>query len=679
MRYFCNGNGPWTEAEIFERLCTGELPPDASLREEGSDRAIPLTQSRLGGTLLPELNRWQYRMLSQIQINRWGFLIAFALLLISLLLLQTVRTLPINALSTWLAPRFLLGGGAAAALLACWYFVAMLFYRIWQMLPPERWRLSPFWRIAIWQIPVWRNLWNFKILVSPLKSLGPEVSAVTNLCYCACDLLGCYAAYVSLYLEFYRHWSFHDQLGLRLVALLFLPVATALWPLAVDLPARLAVKRLRESLNQSTRSLGNLPEADAALLRQLRFHSRHRLKRAWRWIAGILLVPALLALLAVYGYGTWQLNAGLNRFRQAVPFSLAEWQERYQTLPTVPAEELETIRRQQEDPAWQTAAAKLPYLLANASLTAEAVRNYETYGRLNAGELAELQHFLLGGEWSFATGQIADLVRTFERWNRFLLLRAGAGGNRQQWQELLDERWRLLDHLQANPTLENLLAGWELLNHTLPLLADDIRTHAFNGWTEEQLTDCLDRLTRSEQASRRLLAAALQQTGLQAQQTLPFSPYSPFAAGRKPAWGQAFHTLAELLQAAEQENWSQFRQPLLRRPREGLEPLGLSRFRLQETWLSARGWLQTARAAFAAELFRRQQGRLPATLEELSPDYLPEVPLDPADDRPLFYRSGSWQLPATDGTGSSSFSGYQVYSRLRQPYGNIIEFMAAVL
>ena len=40
----------------------------------------------------------------------------------------------------------------------------------------------------------------------------------------------------------------------------------------------------------------------------------------------------------------------------------------------------------------------------------------------------------------------------------------------------------------------------------------------------------------------------------------------------------------------------------------------------------------------AAEEFRRDKGKYPAALEELVPDYLPEVPKDPFDDgRPIKY------------------------------------------
>lgn len=42
-------------------------------------------------------------------------------------------------------------------------------------------------------------------------------------------------------------------------------------------------------------------------------------------------------------------------------------------------------------------------------------------------------------------------------------------------------------------------------------------------------------------------------------------------------------------------------------------------------------------AAIAAELYRRDRGKLPATLDELVPDYLPAVPTDPFNGEPLRY------------------------------------------
>jgi hypothetical protein len=48
--------------------------------------------------------------------------------------------------------------------------------------------------------------------------------------------------------------------------------------------------------------------------------------------------------------------------------------------------------------------------------------------------------------------------------------------------------------------------------------------------------------------------------------------------------------------------------------------------------------LRCLTALVAAERFRRARGRWPATLEELRPDFLAEIPLDPYDGKPLRYK-----------------------------------------
>lgn len=48
--------------------------------------------------------------------------------------------------------------------------------------------------------------------------------------------------------------------------------------------------------------------------------------------------------------------------------------------------------------------------------------------------------------------------------------------------------------------------------------------------------------------------------------------------------------------------------------------------------------MRTARTALAVERFRRENERWPESLDELIPDYLEEIPIDPFDEKPLKYR-----------------------------------------
>ncbi len=80
---------------------------------------------------------------------------------------------------------------------------------------------------------------------------------------------------------------------------------------------------------------------------------------------------------------------------------------------------------------------------------------------------------------------------------------------------------------------------------------------------------------------------------------------------------------------------------------------------------------RTLRAGLAAERFLRDHGRPPATLEELVPEYLPEVPRNPFTGDPLKLESGRLErlLPAEQGMGQffpeepeiEPFEGFRIY------------------
>ena len=46
-------------------------------------------------------------------------------------------------------------------------------------------------------------------------------------------------------------------------------------------------------------------------------------------------------------------------------------------------------------------------------------------------------------------------------------------------------------------------------------------------------------------------------------------------------------------------------------------------------------------AAIAIERYRLAEKQLPATLDQLSPKYLTEIPVDPVTDKPLHYKKNS--------------------------------------
>ena len=49
-------------------------------------------------------------------------------------------------------------------------------------------------------------------------------------------------------------------------------------------------------------------------------------------------------------------------------------------------------------------------------------------------------------------------------------------------------------------------------------------------------------------------------------------------------------------------------------------------------------WPRAASTAIALDLFHRRHGRYPDRLDDLVPDFLPSVPVDPFDGRPVRFR-----------------------------------------
>jgi hypothetical protein len=56
------------------------------------------------------------------------------------------------------------------------------------------------------------------------------------------------------------------------------------------------------------------------------------------------------------------------------------------------------------------------------------------------------------------------------------------------------------------------------------------------------------------------------------------------------------------------------------------------------------GWLRSAQTACMIERFRLKYGRLPDKLEQLVPEFLPEVPIDPIDGKKLRYYRGKFKV-----------------------------------
>lgn len=64
---------------------------------------------------------------------------------------------------------------------------------------------------------------------------------------------------------------------------------------------------------------------------------------------------------------------------------------------------------------------------------------------------------------------------------------------------------------------------------------------------------------------------------------------------------------------------------------------------------------RTVKTLIAVEMYRKKYKRLPAKLEQLIPDFLSSIPLDPFDGRPLRYRHGKLDVKFDDFGGKSGY------------------------
>lgn len=90
---------------------------------------------------------------------------------------------------------------------------------------------------------------------------------------------------------------------------------------------------------------------------------------------------------------------------------------------------------------------------------------------------------------------------------------------------------------------------------------------------------------------------------------------------------------------------------------------------------SAAAWHLTAETAVAVHRFRAEEGKLPQTLQELVPKYLPAVPLDPFDEQPLRWKitDDDWVVYSI-GENLQDDGGEPLYFKGYPPSGDICFF-----
>lgn len=245
-------------------------------------------------------------------------------------------------------------------------------------------------------------------------------------------------------------------------------------------------------------------------------------------------------------------------------------------------------------------------------------------------------------------------------------------GNDREALELMRDLFRQAEAITAEPLLISALVGMgirELAQSTLMLIApglSNFETDSDNFATREQTRELIDRLL-DEGADKRAWRSTLL-----TERVALFDTFNTTFAGSvilRPAYQLEYQREIQRFDASfaanEADTWPAARDAFrarnpphrrqnartiginsalstLRSPTDGVIRINY-RFRLGS---------RVAAVSLAAQLFRHDHGRWPATLEELVPVYLPDVPRDPfatdggplryvmVGDRPIVYSAG---------------------------------------
>ena len=245
----------------------------------------------------------------------------------------------------------------------------------------------------------------------------------------------------------------------------------------------------------------------------------------------------------------------------------------------------------------------------------------------------------------------------------------------------------------SEPVLVSLLVELSILHMPHSVIGDGLERHA---WTDAQLADLSSELSRIDLMARLSDALRGERTSfIQFRTPLSGTPDTRTLrlqdAAERAFWAiwptgwlnedKAAHigtiqryidaenhpkelpsTLAEIKAAhAGSSAWHKIRNPLSHNAIPSI--LGVA-----EKIVFTQTFLQSLATACAVERYRMAHGRLPATLEDLVPDFLTSLPTDPLTGKPLCYKPSEsssyliygtgWDQRDNDGSGVSAITGF---------------------
>lgn len=416
-----------------------------------------------------------------------------------------------------------------------------------------------------------------------------------------------------------------------------------------------------------------------------------RKKRPWRWV---LFGLPLLLVLGFVGFrvaGNSQVEKEVEAIRKrGLPTSAVELDDWYQRVPASENAALVFLDAAALHRAPATKPSKDPnnlHFRAGESMTPELIAAIEPYVSANGGALAEMNKAagLRKSRYPVDTTKGAGTLvphlaplKQLAQLSRWAAIQKAREGKTDEAVQILKNGFDMAASLEPEPILISELVRISIVT----ILAVGMEQALFeNDFTGAQLGKLAEMVTAAEahgtNAISRIMvgerAFGMTHMDLSYKQ---FSQYGNWGGGT-----QNFNSFEEMAKAAlfgarrvlgmhardklfyletmgEGERAAQLDYPEMLRESERIfeaateqmqaHPIrylisrqmlvSMGSYAKKEVFLAAR--LRCARTALAIQMYRaKHDGKLP-NLSELTPEFLPEIPRDPADNQPLEYRAG---------------------------------------
>jgi hypothetical protein len=215
----------------------------------------------------------------------------------------------------------------------------------------------------------------------------------------------------------------------------------------------------------------------------------------------------------------------------------------------------------------------------------------------------------------------------------------------------IEDGLRLSDSLQREPALIGYLIRIACLGLTLNGLERSLSLTTFTDGQLKELSDALTRTGKTLDFTRALVTERCAMIEMWRDPSLlaPTGPGLPvrMLPGMRQTWlTDTLNCMEAHIEASQLPPVERLKRS--RQIRDEIQQLSFLHLmtknvapaitRVAELDLRARAHLELARTALAIERYRLARGQVPQRLEELVPQYLPEVPSDPFDGNPIRYR-----------------------------------------